>query len=834
MSSLMLENQIQVPTQLDTSVEAIKRAITHHLCGTVGCHPTVATPFDIYMAVAFTLRDYLMQLILQGANNLMSHPASGLKVKLVGYLSAEYLPGPLLRSNASNLGLMNHLQTALTQLGINFNDLLAEEVEPGLGNGGLGRLASCYLEAMANTGIPAIGYGIFYEFGLFKQEVQQGQQRELTDKWLAKGYPWAIHRPNISYLIPLGGWVSYQSDPKTQILQVQWHPERMVQGVAHDVPIAGARGDEGLAIMRLWRSEAVESFDFERFNQGQYHAAVDEKIFSETLSKVLYPNDETDKGKLLRLAQQYFLVSCSLQNMIQILQTRNLSISSFHQHFAVQLNDTHPALAVLELMRLLVDVHQLSWDASWAITQQACAYTNHTLLPEALERWPVSLFARLLPRHLDIANEINRRLMNDVAERYQNHDAGVIADWQRRLSLFEEAAERQVRMAYVATHGSHHVNGVSAMHSQLLTQTVLADYAAWTPEKFCNVTNGISHRRFLQISNPALSELICDALGGDHWLKAPTALTALEAFAEDSDFLTRWAEVRAGNKFALAERIWERTQIEVNPHAVFDIQVKRIHEYKRQLLNILHVITLYRQLKSDPKARSWPPRVFIFGGKAAPGYWMAKKIIQLICSVADVINADTTLADRLKVVFYPNFNVQEAEFIYPAADISEQISLAGMEASGTGNMKFGLNGALTIATLDGANAEMLDRIGADAFYRFGMTSDEVAQLRSQGYSPQAFLAQLPELQETLSQIAQGVFSNGDAQVFESVVENLRFHDNYCVIADYADYAATQARLSQTFENLATWASQSVLNTARLGYFSADRAVMEYNQHIWHV
>ncbi len=667
-------------------------------------------------------------------------------IKLVGYLSAEFLLGPHLGNNLLNLGITAQVRQAVAGLGLDLGVLLRQEEEPGLGNGGLGRLAACYLDSMATLRIPAIGYGIRYEFGLFDQEIHDGWQVEKTDKWLRMGNPWEICRPEITYLVNDGGYTQRYQDQQGR-LRVRWVPHRVVKGEAYDTLICGYRS--GMTnFLRLWRSEAVESFDFQAFNAGDYYEAVEEKVFSENISKVLYPNDEPEAGKKLRLTQQYFFTSCSLQDMVRIHLLRGKSLDTFDESFAVQLNDTHPSIAVAELMRLLVDEHLMDWDKAWEITQKTLGYTNHTLLPEALEKWPLPLFASILPRHLEIIYEINRRFLDEVRAKYRNDN-----DRVARMSLIDEHDSKYVRMANLATVGSHAVNGVAKLHSELLKKTTLHDFYEMYPDRFLNVTNGVTPRRWMALSNPELAQLI-DSKIGNQWLTNEDELRGLEPFAEGASFRDDWRKVKQTRKAALAVLIQERTGVVVDASTMFDMQVKRVHEYKRQLLNILHVVNLYNQLKKNP-AVDITPRTVIFGGKAAPGYFMAKRIIKLINSVADVVNRDTAVKGRLKVVFFPDLNVTNGQVIYPAADLSEQISTAGKEASGTGNMKFSMNGALTIGTLDGANIEIRDAVRAENFFLFGLNAQQVLEIKGGGYNSRLYYERNPDLREVIDQIAGG-------------------------------------------------------------------------------
>ena len=747
------------------------------------------------------------------------------KTRVVAYLSAEFLPGPHLANNLLNLGITEPTRQAMSELGLNLDHLIDQEEEPGLGNGGLGRLASCYLDSLASVEVPAIGYGIRYEFGIFDQTLQDGWQVEITDKWLRLGNPWEIARPEIAYDVRFGGRTEAWDDEQGRY-RVRWVPDTVVTGMAYDTPILGYRVGT-CNLLRLWKAEAVESFDFAAFNQGDYYRAVEAKMQSENITKVLYPNDEMLQGKTLRLQQQFFFVTCSLQDMIRVHLLLGRPLDRFHEKWAVQLNDTHPAIAVAELMRLLVDEHQMDWDAAWQVTRQTFAYTNHTLLPEALEKWSVPLFGRLLPRHLEIIYEINRRFLDEVRAKFPGDDARLA-----RMSLIDEGGERYVRMAHLATVGSHHVNGVARLHSDLLKQTVMHDFAELWPEKFCNVTNGVTPRRFVAVSNPPLTQLITSRIG-DGWLRDLDQFRQLEPLADDATFQQQWRDVKLAAKRSLAALIEQRTGVNVNPESLFDIQAKRLHEYKRQHLNVLHILTLYRRLQRDPQA-DVPARTFIFGAKAAPGYWLAKLIIKLINAVAGVVNHDPVVRDRLKVVFFPDYNVKNAQHVYPAADLSEQISTAGMEASGTGNMKFAMNGALTIGTLDGANVEIREEVGAENFFLFGLTAGQVQELKSRGYRPRDYYEQQAPLREVLDFIASGGLSGGDTDLFRPLVENLVGHDPFLVLADYQAYVACQDRVSDLWRDPQAWTRKSILNAARMGKFSSDRSIRDYCQQVWNV
>jgi len=804
-----------------TSVAVIKQAILDNLHYVQGRIPELASRNDWYMAVAYTARDRMLDRFIRSVQRL-SDP----KVKIASYLSAEFLMGPHLGNNLLCLGITDQVREAARELGQDLDHLLDQEEEPGLGNGGLGRLAACYMDSLASLNVPAIGYGIRYEFGIFDQEIRNGWQTEKTDKWLRLGNPWEICRPEIAYTVNFGGHTERDQDDKGRF-RVRWVPNRVVKGIAYDTPVPAYR-DDTVDLLRLWKSEAIESFDFESFNVGDYYKAVNEKVVSETVSKVLYPNDEPEIGKTLRLAQQYFFVSCSLQDMINIQRLRKTSLDTFHESFAVQLNDTHPSIAVAELMRILVDEQLMDWDKAWTITQKTMAYTNHTLLPEALEKWPLPLFSRSLPRHTEIIYEINRRFLDEVRRRYPGDDGRVA-----RLSLIDESGEKYVRMAHLAAVGSHHINGVAALHSDLLTRTVLKDLYDMYPERFTNVTNGVTPRRWVALSNPGLSSLVTRSIG-DKWIKHfEDEIGQLERFVKDRGFREEWAKIKRGNKERLAALIKERTGIAIDPGSLFDVQVKRIHEYKRQHLNVLSIITLYNRIKKDPR-KDIVPRAFIFGGKAAPGYFMAKLIIKLINSVAEVVNNDPDVAGRLKVAFFPDFNVKNAHHIYPAADLSEQISTAGKEASGTGNMKFSMNGALTIGTLDGANVEIREEVGAENFFLFGLTAEEVLDLKAKGYAPRSLYESNAGLREAIDQIRSGLFSQGNRDLFAPLVDNLLNHDPFLLLADYQSYVDCQDQVSAVYRDQERWVRMSILNVARMGKFSSDRSIREYCEKIWMV
>jgi starch phosphorylase len=823
MTSLIPSDKISIVVEDDRtglSITTLKRAIADNLFYNQGKFPAIASKNDYYLALAHTVRDRLVHHWLNTVQTYFKQD-----VKVVCYLSAEFLMGPHLTNNLINLGIESRVKQAVEELGLDFQELVAQEEEPGLGNGGLGRLAACYLDSMATLEIPAIGYGIRYEFGIFDQEIRDGWQVEITDKWLQYGNPWEIARPEYSVQVNLGGQTETYID-RDGNYRVRWLPDRVIKGIPYDTPIVGYQVNTANTL-RLWKAEAIESFNFQTFNVGNYYGAVNEKIYSENITKVLYPNDEQLQGKQLRLEQQYFFVSCSLQDMIRLHLSTGNSLDSFDCKFAIQLNDTHPAIAIAELMRLLIDERFMDWEQAWSITEKSFGYTNHTLLPEALEKWSLELFNRLLPRHLEIIYEINRRFLDRVRMKYPQDN-----DKLARLSLIDETGAKYVRMAHLACVGSHAINGVAELHTQLLQETVLNDFYQLFPEKFSNKTNGVTPRRWMVLSNPRLTKLICSKIG-DSWIKNLDELRKLEQFVDDSAFCQQWQQIKQEVKQDLAIRIRQRTGIIVDPNSLFDIQAKRIHEYKRQHLNALHIITLYNCLKQNPNL-DVVPRTFIFGGKAAPGYWMAKLIIKLINSVGEVINNDPDVGDRIKVVFFPDYNVTNAQPIYPAADLSEQISTAGKEASGTGNMKFSLNGALTIGTLDGANVEIREEVGAENFFLFGLTAAEVLQLKAKGYNPRDYYNSNPQLKATIDLINSGFFSHGDTELFKPLTDSLLNYDPYLLFADYQSYLDCQKKVSQAFRDRENWTKMSILNVARMGKFSSDRAIKEYCQDIWNV
>ncbi len=822
--NLSLDNA-GIPPQVEDDrtgihVETLKRAFADNLMYVQGKSLTTASRNDLYMALAYTVRDRLLQRWLKTSETYQAQDT-----KFVYYLSAEFLMGRQLGNALINVGLYERIQSAVKDLGMDLNELLENEEEPGLGNGGLGRLAACFLDSLATLEIPAVGYGIRYEFGIFDQEIRDGWQVEIPDKWLRFGNPWELPRPEDGVNVKMGGYTEATYDAEGHY-RVVWHPENTVRGIPYDTPVPGY-DTYTVNILRLWKAEAGEEFDLDAFNAGDYLGSVSDKMSSENISKVLYPNDNLPQGRELRLKQQYFFVSCSLQDILRSYLRHHDSLEGLPAKAAVQLNDTHPAIGIAEMMRLLVDEHGIPWERAWDITQQTFAYTNHTLLPEALERWPVSLFGRLLPRHLEIIYEINFRFMDDLKLKFPDS-----VDLLERLSLIEEAPNKSVRMANLASLGSHAINGVAALHTELLKEGVLKDFYTLFPEKFSNKTNGVTPRRWILLANPELANLITSKIGSS-WTTHFEHIHKLEPYVEEADFRANWQAIKRANKIKLAHVIQGRNHIHVNPDSIFDVLVKRLHEYKRQLLKVLHIITLYDRIKANPNCEI-VPRTFVFGGKAAPGYVTAKLIIKLINAVADVVNRDPDVRDRLKVAFIADFNVSLGQHIYPAADISEQISTAGKEASGTGNMKFSMNGALTVGTLDGANVEIREAVGAENFFLFGLKTPEVAAYKAQGYRPITYYQQDAELREVIDRIRSGDFSNGDANLFRPLVESLLNQDTYMLMADYRSYIDCQDEVDQVYLDQERWTRMSILNATRMGTFSSDRTIRQYCDEIWGV
>ena len=784
--------------------------IKERLYYTLGKRPEIATKHDFYMALCYAVRDQMMTYWLD------SKPPSN---KEVAYLSAEFLIGPQLNNNLISLGIREEAKEALHEYDRTLEEILDVAEEPGLGNGGLGRLAACYMESLASLKVPATGYGIRYKYGIFKQLIKDNQQIEVTDNWLHGEWPWELCQPDESVLVGFGGRVeNYVSDRGNY--RVRWVPDEQVIAVPYDVLQLGYKVNS-CNRLRLWRADATETFDFYAFNIGDYLGSVEQSVSSETISKVLYPNDGTDQGKILRLKQQHFFVSASLQDMLNSLDRREIPVEQFPEYWQVQLNDTHPAIAVAELMRLLVDERHIEWDQAWEIVSKSVAYTNHTLLPEALEKWDLKLFKTLLPRHMEIIYEINRRFLQLVRISYPGDE-----DMLEKMSIIDERGNKAVRMAHLATVGSHHVNGVAALHSELVKTQLMPEFYDLWPQKFTNVTNGVTPRRWVASCNPSLTEVLDEYVGED-WITNMESLKKLENNINDKGLLEKFNEAKVVGKHHLATYIFNHLGISVDPSSMFDVQVKRIHEYKRQHLMALWVVSQYLRIKNGGDC---VPRTVIFGGKAAPGYYMAKLIIQFICNIAEVVNNDPDMDGKLRVVFLPNYSVKLGEMVYPAADLSEQISTAGKEASGTGNMKFQMNGALTIGTLDGANVEIRELVGGENFFLFGHDEKGIAELWQNGYDPKHHMS--AELWESINLIKGGHFSQGDKGQFEPLINNLLNHDPFCVMADFSDYCDAQDRVSSAWKDRDRWNRMSLINTARSGFFSSDRSIRDYCKNIW--
>jgi len=800
--------------------EEIKQSILNHIRRTLGKDKYSATKLDIYISAALTVKDYLAEKWSKTQQLYYDKDA-----KRIYYLSLEFLMGKTLVNSIINLCAYEEFAAALKDLNFDIHILDEIEFDAGLGNGGLGRLAACFLDSMATMELPAYGYGIRYEYGIFFQKILNGYQVETPDPWLRYGNPWEIQRPEYLYPVKFYGHINEYIDPDGNYC-CRWENTDSVMAMAYDSPIPGYKNNT-VNNLRLWAAKSTREFELAYFNHGNYVQAVSDKVMTETLSKVLYPNDNVSEGKELRLKQEYFFVSATLQDIIRrYKKTHGTDFSRFSDKVAIQLNDTHPAIGIAELMRLLVDVEKLSWDVSWDITTKTFAYTNHTVLPEALEKWSIGLLEKVLPRHMKIINEINFRFLAAVAKKWPND-----SDLLRRMSIIEEGGDKKVQMANLAIVGSHSVNGVSALHSDIIKDSLFKDFYAMWPKKFNNKTNGITPRRWLTLCNPHLAKLITDNIG-DGWTKNLDKLNDLAPLANDSAFLEKWDKVKLENKKQLANIILDNNNITVDPESIFDCQIKRLHEYKRQLLNILHAVTLYNILKENPKAIS-AKRTIIFGGKAAPGYFMAKLIIKLINSVAEVVNNDKEIKGMLKIVFLENYSVSLAQKIIPAANLSEQISTAGTEASGTGNMKFALNGALTIGTLDGANIEIFEEVGADNIFIFGKKAAEVEEMKRTGYNPMDYYHSIASLKNTIDMIAGGAFSKNEKHLFQPITDSLLYGDYFMLFADYEEYINTQRRVEKNFSNKKLWCKKSILNVARSGKFSSDRTIKEYNKDIWH-
>jgi starch phosphorylase len=800
------------------SAESLRQDFERHLRRTLAKDRYTATDRDRYFALALTVRD---QLIERWIATQQTHHKQN--VKRIYYLSLEFLIGRLLGNNVINLKLEGSCRIAMAELGLDWEVLRDREMDAGLGNGGLGRLAACFLDSMATLNLPSVGYGLRYDFGIFNQKIANGYQVEQPDEWLKLGYPWEIAHPEFSFPVQFGGRVEVISGPKGK--EWRWVDAKTVVGMPYDLPVVGYGGGT-VNTLRLWSAKAAEEFDLDDFNRGEYVDAVANKVLAENLTKVLYPNDNVFEGKELRLKQQYFFVSCSLQDILRRFKSDGNRWEAFPDKVFVQLNDTHPSLLIPELMRLLMDFEGLGWEEAWGITTRSTGYTNHTILPEALEKWPVSMLERLLPRHLQIIYEINARLMRDVASRYLFD-----GDRLRRMSIIGEDGEKHVRMAHLAIVGSCSVNGVARLHSELLRNVVLRDFAEYWPAKFNNKTNGITPRRWLLKANSGLAQLITETIG-EEWITDLDQLRRLEAYADDVSFREQFFLVKRSNKEALAKYIMRDLGVRVSADSLFDVQVKRLHEYKRQLLLMLYVIVRYGRLKRDPTS-DIVPRTFIVSAKAAPGYATAKLIIKLVHQVAEVVNNDPQVSDKMKVVFLPNYRVSLAERIIPAADLSEQISLAGTEASGTGNMKLQLNGALTIGTLDGANVEILEEVGRDNIFIFGLNTQEVASRRP-GYNPREIYSSDGEIRSAIDLIDRDFFNMVEPGIFRPLTEALLSRDHYMLLADLRDYIQTQDQVDSAYRDRDGWVRRAILNVARAGKFSSDRTIREYASEIWHV
>ncbi len=800
---------------------AFRHDVIDRLTYLVGKNKTLATPRDWLNATAYVARDHMVDNWMKTTQNYYKND-----LKRVYYFSLEFLMGRSLMNSLLNLNLDDATRKALNEIGVELEDIRDLEYDAGLGNGGLGRLAACFMDSLATLNLPGFGYGIRYEYGMFMQTIEDGRQVEHPDNWLRYGNPWEFSRPEVLYPVSFNGRVVEYSDERG-IKSYCWENYDNVMAMAFDTPIPGY-GTTTVNKIRLWSAKSTRDFDLEHFNAGNYVRAVEDKNQTENISKVLYPNDTTSMGKELRLKQQYFFVCASLQDVLARYSRHHKNLDELPSRVAIQLNDTHPSIAIAELMRVLLDLNHMPWKQAWDITVNVFSYTNHTLMPEALETWPVPMFEKILPRHMQIIFEINQLFLNQVMHHFPGD-----TDILRRMSIIEEDNGRRIRMSHLAIVGSHKVNGVAHIHTELMKQTIFADFHRFYPGKFVNMTNGITPRRWLNQANPQLANLISTHIGCD-WIKDLKHLQPLTAMADDEQFCAEFSAVKLANKKRLAAFLFENYNININVNSLFDVQIKRMHEYKRQLLNLLHVVTLYNRIRHNPDG-DYVPRTVFFGGKSAPGYMMAKLIIKLINDVADIVNHDPLIKNRLNVVFVPNYNVSSAEIIIPAADLSEQISTAGTEASGTGNMKLALNGALTIGTLDGANVEIRDEVGDENIFIFGLTTDEVADLRLAGYNPRDYYQGNQELREVLDMIGSGFFSLGEPDRFKPIVNTLLEQgDHYLLLADYASYIACQRRVEESYRSQKEWVKKSIINVANMGKFSSDRTIMQYAEKIWDV
>lgn len=796
-------------------VEGVKKAIVYKLIFLIGRSPKEASQRDWLNATLHAVRDLVTEGWITTARQSRAE-----ETRRVYYLSMEFLIGRTLSNAMIAEGVYDVAEKALAELNVNLEEIIEKEVDPGLGNGGLGRLAACFMDSLATLAIPAMGYGIRYEYGMFRQKIENGQQVERPDDWLEKGAPWEFMRPSKRFSIDFGGHI-YFEDKKCI-----WNPAEKVTALAYDQMIPGYKNDSA-STLRLWSAHGGELFDLEEFNRGDHLAAVATRSANQNLSRVLYPDDSTWNGRELRLRQEYFLVSASLQDILRRHLRTHGTLNNLADKVAIHLNDTHPALAIPELMRILIDLHGYSWQNAWDVTRRIFSYTCHTLMSEALETWPVEMMAKILPRHLQMIFEINDHFLEYV-KTYVTTDM----DFIRRVSLIEEGYQRKVRMGWLSVVGSHKVNGVAAIHSDLMVTSTFADFARIYPERFTNVTNGVTPRRWLAVANPKLAALF-DQYIGSEWRCDLSQIEKLKAFADKGEFKRAVADIKYDNKVKLAQYVKKTLDIDLDPHALFDVQVKRIHEYKRQMLNVLHIIARYNEMLAHPE-KDWQPRVFILAGKAASAYYAAKQTIRLINDVANVINNDERLKGRLKVVFIPNYSVSLAQLIIPAADISEQISLAGTEASGTSNMKFALNGALTLGTLDGANVEILDNVGKDHIFIFGNTVEQVEALRREGYRPFDYYQNDEQLREVIDQIIRGDFSPEEPNRYHSLIQGLQYHDYYQSFADFRSYVEAQKAVDKKYQDRDAWIASTIQNMVNMGFFSSDRTILEYAKNIWKI
>lgn len=796
-------------------VEGVKKAIVYKLIFLIGRSPKEASQRDWLNATLHAVRDLVTEGWITTARQSRAE-----ETRRVYYLSMEFLIGRTLSNAMIAEGIYDVAQKALAELNVDLEEIIEKEVDPGLGNGGLGRLAACFMDSLATLAIPAMGYGIRYEYGMFRQKIENGQQVERPDDWLEKGAPWEFMRPSKRFSIDFGGHIYFEGK------KCIWNPAEKVTALAYDQMIPGYKNDSA-STLRLWSAHGGEVFDLAEFNRGDHLAAVATRSANQNLSRVLYPDDSTWNGRELRLRQEYFLVSASLQDILRRHLRTHGTLDNLADKVAIHLNDTHPALAIPELMRILIDLHGYSWQNAWDVTRRIFSYTCHTLMSEALETWPVEMMAKILPRHLQMIFEINDHFLEYV-KTYVTTDMEFI----RRVSLIEEGHQRKVRMGWLSVVGSHKVNGVAAIHSDLMVSSTFADFARIYPERFTNVTNGITPRRWLAVANPKLAALF-DQYIGSEWRCDLSQIEKLKAFADKGEFKRAVADIKYDNKVKLAEYVKKTLNIDLDPHALFDVQVKRIHEYKRQMLNVLHIIARYNEMLAHPE-KDWQPRVFILAGKAASAYYAAKQTIRLINDVANVINNDERLKGRLKVVFIPNYSVSLAQLIIPAADISEQISLAGTEASGTSNMKFALNGALTLGTLDGANVEILDNVGEDHIFIFGNTVEQVEALRREGYRPFDYYQNDEQLREVIDQIIRGDFSPEEPNRYHSLIQGLQYHDYYQSFADFRSYVEAQKAVDKKYQDRDVWIASTIQNMVNMGFFSSDRTILEYAKNIWKI